>query len=302
MVKFLLKSLIKIIVIWIIAGFIIFLFLNLAPQELKSDYFNNKFTPSDLIKRFFLIIRDTFKLELGFYEGVPIKNKILFGLKNSLIILIGATILALIGGVFLGIIFVKYRQSKVVNLIKILTDGLSFIPSYIMAYFISAFLVAFFKITTDFNFAYQKGMFFVILLFFLSFLILALNDGTLSELIRKVQSELLKGRESLYIKVVEANGGNVLSHMLRTAFVQILIALNLRAIHFTGVIIVIENIFTLKGLGWLILDGIKSHNYTIVFVTSIILVALVLIINFISELLIYLINPFFLTKRNEKNI
>jgi len=114
-------------------------------------------------------------------------------------------------------------------------------------------------------------------------------------LTRYVRSSVLEVMREDYIRTARAKGlsqGAALRrHGLRNAAIPVVTVLGLQLTALLVGAVVIENVFTLPGLGKQLLDGINSREIVLVLDIVMILVAAALVVNLIVDLLYLAIDP-----------
>ncbi len=278
--------------IFFLATFLIFTLLSSAPQEQDSfGWVSPDFAEKPFLIRYWIVLRQVITLDLGYLEGNLARTKILVGMIGTFSLLASALVSTTVTGLVLGLIFTYFRESRPFRTLHLLIDFMSLMPAYVLGYFVSLMLATQAGVTTDVEFARASGPALLLGLFALAAMLLGYADGTLTELIRQLQAELVKGRQARHMQAVRANDLNLARHMFRASLVPLLVTVNLRLVHLMGAVIVVEKIFTIKGLGFLTLEGIKAHNYLIVFSVSTILVAAVLVIHAVNAMILTRLNP-----------
>ena len=114
-------------------------------------------------------------------------------------------------------------------------------------------------------------------------------------LTRYVRSSVLEVMREDYIRTARAKGlsqwAALRRHGLRNAAIPVVTVLGLQLTALLVGAVVIENVFTLPGLGKQLLDGINSREIVLVLDIVMILVAAALVVNLIVDLLYLAIDP-----------
>jgi peptide/nickel transport system permease protein len=80
-------------------------------------------------------------------------------------------------------------------------------------------------------------------------------------------------------------------HALRNILIPLVTFMGLILIQILGGTVVIESLFSLPGLGRLILSGIQGRDYPVVQGALLFVVAIAIVVNFVVDLLYGLIDP-----------
>ncbi|TPW26319.1 ABC transporter permease [Pararhizobium mangrovi] len=123
----------------------------------------------------------------------------------------------------------------------------------------------------------------------------ALSLPILANLARLLRSTLLEALQQDYVRTARAKGvsarGAVYRHALRNALIPFVTSVGIMAGYLFGGAIVIEQVFTIPGLGQLILSAISQRDYPLL-QGAILLVTLVFVlVNFVVDLLYAVIDP-----------
>jgi peptide/nickel transport system permease protein len=114
-------------------------------------------------------------------------------------------------------------------------------------------------------------------------------------LTRYVRSAVLEVMREDYIRTARAKGLTKLTalrrHGLRNAAIPVVTVLGLQLTALLVGAVVIENVFTLPGLGKQLLDGINSHESILVLDIVMLLVVVALVVNLLVDLLYLVIDP-----------
>ena len=124
---------------------------------------------------------------------------------------------------------------------------------------------------------------------------LSIAIGTSAVLIRYLRAALLDESRHLYVQVARSKGlseKQVLTrHILKNALIPTLTILGLMVVDILGGSIITENVFTLPGLGNLIVSSINSRDLPLIQGLVLYLGTIVVLMNFLVDLLYTLIDP-----------
>ncbi len=124
---------------------------------------------------------------------------------------------------------------------------------------------------------------------------LALALPQASILARVLRSSLIETLGQDYIRSARAKGlspGQALRrHALRNALIPVLTILGLQFSFLLAGAIIIENVFYLPGLGRLIFQGISARDLIVVESVTMLLVAAVIVVNFLTDIAYAIVDP-----------
>lgn len=125
----------------------------------------------------------------------------------------------------------------------------------------------------------------------------AMTTGMISGAIltRFVRSAMLEVMGQNYIQTARAKGlyehTVIFRHALRNALITIVTVIGLQMTALIGSVVVVEIVFSLQGLGNLVLDAVLDRDYTLLQGAVFVVAVLVTFINLTIDLLYYLLDP-----------
>jgi peptide/nickel transport system permease protein len=124
---------------------------------------------------------------------------------------------------------------------------------------------------------------------------LALGVGFGAVLIRVTRAAMLDVLAQDYIRFCRAKGVPesqvILKHALRNAAIPITTVIGMQAGYLLGGAIVIEQVFSLPGVGRLVLDGVLQRNYPVVQGAVLVVGAMFIAVNLLADVLYTVLNP-----------
>ncbi|MFD0689951.1 ABC transporter permease [Actinomadura fibrosa] len=114
-------------------------------------------------------------------------------------------------------------------------------------------------------------------------------------LVRYVRGEVLEVMEKEYIRTALATGrtwwGALWHHGLRNAVVPVLTVIGVQFVVLLSGAVIVEAVFTLPGVGQMLLRAVEGRDLLLVQGVVMILIALVLVINYLVDLLCLAVDP-----------
>jgi peptide/nickel transport system permease protein len=124
---------------------------------------------------------------------------------------------------------------------------------------------------------------------------LTIAAGLVPLVVRSLRAELLKVSESDFVTTARAKGITErriqLRHVLRNALAPSVTVLAVNVSFLVGGTLVIEQVFSLGGVGTLMLQGINARDFPIVQAVTLILALVVVFINIVGDLIQALLDP-----------
>jgi peptide/nickel transport system permease protein len=114
-------------------------------------------------------------------------------------------------------------------------------------------------------------------------------------LARITRSALLEESRSDFVRTARAKGlsrrRTLLAHVLRNAMVPVVTVMGLQFSFLLAGTIVVENVFSLPGLGRLVFQAISNRDLVVVKDVVMLLATLVIVVNFLVDLAYWAIDP-----------
>ena len=124
---------------------------------------------------------------------------------------------------------------------------------------------------------------------------LALGAGFAAVLIRVTRAAMLDVLSQDYIRFCRAKGlpesSVILKHALRNAAIPITTVIGMQAGYLLGGAIVVEQVFSLPGVGRLVLDGVLQRNYPVVQAAVLVVAVMFIAVNLLADVLYAVLNP-----------
>jgi peptide/nickel transport system permease protein len=299
--KYILRKLLLMIPLLIGLTLIVFLILHLAPGDPVDLMVGPNVTPEvyenitkklgldrPLYVQYFTFLKNILRGDLGtsILKNVPVKDLIAERLPITLTLGVLSLLVSFAIALPIGIQAAKHRNKPVDYLsmtfallgISIPTFGLGLSLLYIFAYKLRWFPVS----------GYGTLKHLVLPVF-----TVGLTDAAVTA--RMVRSSMLEVMGEDYIRTARAKGLSekvvMNKHALKNALISIITLLGMRIGWILGGSAILETVFSIPGLGRLMIDGIFSRDYPVVQGSMLILGASVLFGNLIADILYAVVDP-----------
>src|SRR4051794_7967279 len=124
---------------------------------------------------------------------------------------------------------------------------------------------------------------------------IALGAGFAAVLIRVTRAAMLDVLGQDYIRFCRAKGvperSVILKHGLRNAAIPITTVIGMQAGYLLGGAIVIEQVFSLPGVGRLVLDAVLQRDYPVVQAAVLVIGVMFIVVNLLADVLYAVLNP-----------
>ncbi|MDR3322469.1 MAG: ABC transporter permease [Synergistaceae bacterium] len=119
--------------------------------------------------------------------------------------------------------------------------------------------------------------------------------STCALMIRNLRNNVIDVIRSDYVDFAHTKGLSDKTiksrHVLRNAMISTVTLLSLRIVNMLGISIVIETVFSLPGLGKLLVDSIFARDYAVVQAAVLLIAFMVLLVNLLTDIAYSLIDP-----------
>ena len=198
---------------------------------------------------------------------------------------ITAAIFALIFGVGLGAVAALKRNKVVDKFIMVLTTAMVSMPSFIMG----IFLLMFFSIKLGVlpaNGDAEGGLILPVVTLMLY---------PMAYITRLTRSSMLDVLGQDYIRTAKAKGVSsrdiILKHALKNSLIPVITYFGPMLAYIVTGSLVVEKIFAVPGIGRAFVNSITGRDYPLIMGTTIILAALIVIMNLVSDILYKIADP-----------
>ena len=124
---------------------------------------------------------------------------------------------------------------------------------------------------------------------------LAVSLNLMGSIARYTRSGMLEVMRQDYVRTARAKGirerGVLFSHALRNALIPVITVIGLQLGALLGGTVIIEQIFGLPGIGWLMLQAISQRDYPVVQSTVLFIAAVSLVVSLVVDVLYVYLDP-----------
>lgn len=241
-------------------------------------------------------IKDILKLDMGtsLKYQVPVKDLFFKKLPVTLYLTFFSLFLSLIIAIPLSIQITAKSDKWYASIITAITQlGIS-IPSFWLAFlliYVFAVKLGWFN-TLSYN-AMSGNFFQKLYKFFLPSLAIAIPN--IATIIRYMQSAILDEINKDYVRTARMKGlllkDILYKHVLRNALIPVITIIGISITSSVGGSLIVENVFSLPGIGSLIVQSISSRDFPLIQSVVFAVAFMVIIINLIVDILYRIVDP-----------
>lgn len=241
-------------------------------------------------------IKDILKLNMGtsLKYQVPVKDLFLRKLPVTLYLTFFSLFLSLIIAIPLSIQITAKSDKWYSSIITAITQlGIS-IPSFWLAFlliYLFAVKLGWFN-TLSYN-AMSGNFFEKLYKFFLPYLAIAIPN--IATIIRYMQSAILDEINKDYVRTARMKGlllkDILYKHVLRNALIPVITIIGISITSSIGGSLVVENVFSLPGIGSLIVQSISSRDFPLIQSVVLAVAFMVIFINLLVDIIYKIVDP-----------
>jgi peptide/nickel transport system permease protein len=228
------------------------------------------------------------------YEGVRVSELLAQRLPTTIILALLSLVIILVLSIPLGILSAKYSGKWLDTLINQLTQITMAIP----AFFLGIILTYIFGIALKW---FQVGKFVSLnedpagFIKYLIFPALAIALPKLAMVVKFLRNSVLGEMQKDYVRTAYSKGNDknkvLYRHILKNALIPVITFTAMIIAEIMAGSIIVEQVFSVPGIGRLLVSSISNRDYPVVQAMVIYITAIVIIINFIVDMLYQLADP-----------
>lgn len=207
------------------------------------------------------------------------------GLKVSAKLGVMAALLALVIGVVLGSIAALRRNKLIDKIIMVVTTAFVSMPSFIMGTFLLLLFTVTWRVFPA-NGSTTQG---------LVLPVITLSLYPMAYITRLTRSSMLDVLGQDYIRTARAKGVSqkniIFKHALKNSLIPVVTYFGPMLAYIVTGSLVVEQIFAVSGIGRSFVNSIINRDYTLIMGTTIVLAALIVIMNLVTDILYKVIDP-----------
>lgn len=225
-------------------------------------------------------------LGVSYKYNQNVSTLIASALKTTACLSASALLLTLAIGIFFGILFAVKRKIKFWRMLSVSSQIWVSMPSFCTALVLILIFTVGLKLLPSVGFSSPASL-------VLPALSIALGSSAI--LARYIKTNIENELKLDYVRTAKSKGLNeqqvITHHVLRNALIPSVTTLGLIAADILGGSIIIENVFSLPGIGKLITSSISARDFPLLQGLTLYLASMTLIINFLIDILYSIIDP-----------
>lgn len=249
-----------------------------------------------LLTRYFEWAGNFIKGDMGtsYSYKLPVSGMVMPKLGVTIVLTLMAFIITCVVSISLGIYQVRRENSLFDRVMTVVNQIVMSIPPFFIGILFTVIFGLVFRLfTPGYYISPQESV--TGFLGYLFFPALAIAIPKIAQAMKMLRSQTLEQMEQNYVRTAYSRGMNrktVLNyHALHNAIIPVISFLAVSLSEMLASCIIIEQIFSIPGIGRLLLSSIGNRDFTVVLAIVVILVIWVIFVNFLADLIYPLIDP-----------
>jgi len=307
--KYVLKKLLAMTATLVAVSFLVFLAFSLIPGDPAVSMLGTQATPERLtalreqlglndpvILRYLKWLFDFIRGNMGtsYSYSLPVTQMILEKIPITLTLSLMAFLFMLLTSIPLGIYTAKHKDGKVDRVIYIINQILMSVPSFFMGILLTFLFGLVFRLFTPGGYVSYT----VSLSGFLGYLIIpaiAIGLPKSAMAVKLLRSSVAQQRKLDYTRTAFSRGNSIngvlYHHILKNALIPVITFWGMAFADMVAGSIIIEQVFSIPGLGRILLTSISNRDYPVVEAIILLIAFVVIAANFIVDIVYRLVDP-----------
>lgn len=307
--KFVLKKIATVIITMLLVTLFVFVSFNLISGDAALSSLGTNATPERVeALREELGLNDPVLVQYGrwlihFISGdmgvsysyrMNVSDMIVEKIPVTLTMALIAFILTVIIAIPLGLYTSKHQGGKIDRVIYVINQVIMAIPPFFSGILITFLFGRILKLFTPGGYvSYSQNFFKFLGYMFFPALAIALPKSTMA--IKLLRSSVLKEAKQDYVRTAYSKGNSttqvLYKHVLKNAILPVVTFLGMALTDMIAGSIIVEQVFSVPGLGRILLTSISNRDYPVVMAVISIIALLVLVVNMLVDIIYSLIDP-----------
>ena len=225
---------------------------------------------------------------------MPVAGMVANKLPVTITLTLMAFVLMVVISIPLGIYTAKHEGGIVDRMIYIINQIIMAIPPFFSGILITLIFGRIFKLFTPGGYvSYEKDLAGFVGYLFFPAVAIALSKAAMA--VKLLRSSVIKEAKLDYVRTAYSRGNRtndvLYKHVLKNALIPVVTFLGMALADMIAGSIIIEQVFSIPGLGRVLLTSISNRDYPVVMAVIVCIAVLVLVVNMAVDLIYGLIDP-----------
>lgn len=307
--KRILKKFLIMIVTLLAVSFLVFLALSIIPGDAATNMLGTQATPESIVAlREELGLNDPFFVQyfrwlFGCFTGdfgtsysyhISVASLIMDKLPITITLTLMSFLIIFVISIPLGVFIAKHTGGVIDRVLTVLNQIVMSIPPFFSGILITLVFGLILGLFTPGGFVSYKSD----IPGFLGYLIfpsIAIAIPKISMTVKLLKESILEEYKKEYVRTAYSRGNSttqvLYKHILKNAIIPVITFLGMTLADIVAGSIVVEQVFGIPGLGRILLTSISNRDYPVVQAIIIILAVIILVINFIVDIIYQKVDP-----------
>ena len=307
--KRILKKFLIMIVTLLAVSFLVFLALSIIPGDAATNMLGTQATPESIAAlREELGLNDPFFVQyfrwlFGCFTGdfgtsysyhISVASLIMDKLPITITLTLMSFLIIFVISIPLGVFIAKHTGGVIDRVLTVLNQIVMSIPPFFSGILITLVFGLILGLFTPGGFVSYKSD----IPGFLGYLIfpsIAIAIPKISMTVKLLKESILEEYKKEYVRTAYSRGNSttqvLYKHILKNAIIPVITFLGMTLADIVAGSIVVEQVFGIPGLGRILLTSISNRDYPVVQAIIIILAMIILVINFIVDIIYQKVDP-----------
>lgn len=307
--KRILKKFLIMLVTLLAVSFLVFLALSVIPGDAATNMLGTQATPERVealrnelglndpfFVRYFRWLFDCLSGDFGtsYSYHISVSSLIMDKLPITITLTLFSFLIIFLISIPLGVFIAKHAGGVVDRVLTVINQIVMSIPAFfsgILITFIFGLVLGLFKPGGFVSYKTDVAGF----LGYLFFPSVAIAIPKISMTVKLLKESILEEYKKEYVKTAYSRGNSttqvLYKHILKNAIIPVITFLGMTLADIVAGSIVVEQVFGIPGLGRILLTSISNRDYPVVQAIIIMLATIILIINFIVDIIYHKVDP-----------
>lgn len=243
-------------------------------------------------------LKGALKGDFGYSSAYQMQMKVSSLIRDRLTVTVWLAVLSfaiiVLVSIPLGVLTARKKNGILDSFITLVTQIFMSVPSFFLAMLITLFFGIILKWFTPGKYISPKENFGLFIRFMI-YPAIAVAIPKIAMLVKFIRSSLLRELELNYVRTAKSKGLTdiliLFRHVLKNALIPVITFLAMMLADVLAGTILVEQVFNLPGLGRLLVSSIANRDFAVVQAIVLYIISVVIIINFLVDLLYQWIDP-----------
>lgn len=307
--KRILKKFLIMIVTLLAVSFLVFLALSIIPGDAATNMLGTQATPEKiealreemglndpLLQQYFRWLSGCLKGDFGtsYSYHMSVSSLIMDKLPITVTLTIFSFLIIVIISIPLGVFLAKHTGGILDKVLTVINQIVMSIPPFFSGILITLVFGLILGLFTPGGFvSYKTDM--AGFLGYLIFPSVAIAIPKISMTVKLLKESILEEYKKEYVRTAYSRGNSttqvLYKHVLKNALIPVITFLGMTLADIVAGSIVVEQVFGIPGLGRILLTSISNRDYPVVQAIIMILAVIILVINFIVDIIYHKVDP-----------